>query len=81
MCEYKFTYGDLVAYCLQDNAGYILKIELGVFKRYSDDMTAAFIWYHEGDVASRTPLQYLYPIDNAWYFNEDAKKLGGSRDD
>lgn len=79
--ENKFVYGQLVAYCLQDDAGFVLKIELGVFKRYSEDGKAAFVWYHEGCTASRTPLEYLYPIDNDWRFSEDAKKLGGERDD
>ena len=77
----KYVYGQLVAYCPKDSDGNIYKIELGVFKRYNDDNTKAFIWYHNGDTASCTPIEDLIPIDNDWYFNEDAKKMGGERDD
>lgn len=81
MSENRFVYGQLVAFCAQNSDGLILKIELGVFKHYSSDGKAAFVWYHNGDTAARTPLEYLQPIDNDWYFNEDAKRLGGERSD
>lgn len=54
----KIEVGQLVMY----DPGYTC--EVGKVKRINPyDETKAFVWYHTGDTAACTPMEYLYPID------------------
>lgn len=50
--------GDLVIY----DPGY--KKEFGKVKRLSEDGRHAFVWYHTGDTAASTRLEYLIRIQS-----------------
>ena len=68
----KFKQGDLVAYCPMNSEYFdegdlldkqIYKVEIGVFKRYSDDKTRAF---STGETASGCSIKDIYPIENSY---------------
>ena len=48
-------------------------VELGKVKSVRGDH--AFVWYHEGDTASCTPLDKLLPLENAYTIQQTS--LGG----
>jgi hypothetical protein len=55
--------GDLVVYKPTDINGQVYKTQAGVVKRISECGNKAFIWYHEGCTAARTPIEYLHPSE------------------
>ena len=52
-----FKPGQLVIYINGETA------QIGIIKRLSDD--GAFVWYHEGETAAKTPYRFLRPLLNA----------------
>lgn len=60
-----FKVGDVVLY----KRAYSEFYELGVVKRPCNDGSGdCFVWYHQGDTASRTPYSCLRKIDNLYAF-------------
>lgn len=60
-----FKAGDIVL-CKRTNSEHY---ELGVVKRVCDDGSGdCFVWYHQGDIAARTPYSRLRKIDNLYAF-------------
>lgn len=53
-----FHAGDLVVYQNGDTYG------IGKIKRVTPD--GAFVWYHEGDTAAKTPFDCMHLISNAY---------------
>ena len=53
----EFHEGDYVIYVCGD------RYQIGLIKRVVDD--GAFVWYHEGDTASKTPFAMIHKLDNA----------------
>lgn len=51
------------------------RFEIGKIKRLCDDGCSAFVWYHSGDTASKTPLMCLHAIENAYCI--ESTSLGG----
>ena len=49
------------------------RYELGRIKRITSD--GAFVWYHEGDTASKTPFDCMNKLVNAYTIQETS--LGG----
>lgn len=39
-------------------------VQIGKIKRLTD--TGAFVWYHSGDTAAKTPYESITPITNAY---------------
>ena len=48
--------------------------EIGRIKRLCED--GAFVYYHEGDTASKTPYDHMHKLVNAYVVTETT--LGGS---
>ena len=63
----EFHEGDYVIYVCGD------RYQIGLIKRVVDD--GAFVWYHEGDTASKTPFAMMHKLDNAYAIGETS--LGG----
>jgi len=42
--------------------------EVGKIKRLCDD--GAFVWYHSGDTAAKTPYENLHKLQNAVYLSD-----------
>lgn len=63
----EFHEGDYVIYVCGD------RYQIGMIKRIVDD--GAFVWYHEGDTASKTPFAMMHKLDNAYVIGETS--LGG----
>lgn len=63
----KFKEGEYVIYQNGD------RYELGLVKRVVDD--GAFVWYHSGDTASKTPFDCMHKLANAYVIGETS--LGG----
>lgn len=63
----EFYEGDYVIYVCGD------RYQIGLIKRVVDD--GAFVWYHEGDTASKTPFAMMHKLDNAYLIGET--NLGG----
>lgn len=59
-----FKEGDLIIY--QCGSRY----EIGKIKRICEDGQHAFVYYHEGDTASRTPFEVMHKIENAYTIKE-----------
>jgi len=51
------------------------KVEIGKIKRIARD--GAFVYYHEGDTAAKTPFDCMMPIINAYTIKDTS--LGGER--
>lgn len=56
----EFNPGDLVVYS-RDGGDHF---EIGVVKRIDSD--GAFVWYHTGDTAAKTPWRCLHKVSNAY---------------
>ena len=65
---------DLVVYIPRDAAGNIYKCEIGRIKRLCENGDA-FICYHSGETAARTPKGTFIKIDNPQYIVKTT--LGG----
>ena len=63
----EFREGDYVIYVCGD------RYQIGLIKRVVDD--GAFVWYYEGDAASKTPFAMMHKLDNAYLIGET--NLGG----
>ena len=48
--------------------------EIGRIKRVADD--GAFVWYHEGETAAKTPFDCMHKLRNAYAVKETS--LGGT---
>lgn len=62
-----FRAGDLIVYQNGD------RYEIGKIKRVTED--GAFVWYHTGETAAKTPFDAMHKIVNAYAISET--KLGG----
>lgn len=62
-----FKAGELIIYRNGD------RYEIGLIKRVVDD--GAFVFYHEGDTASKTPFDCMHKLVNAYTVRETS--LGG----
>lgn len=49
------------------------RFEIGKIKRITSD--GAFVWYHEGDTAAKTPFDCMNKLANAYTIKETS--LGG----
>ena len=65
-----FAPGDLVVYS-RDGGDHF---ELGVIKRVVDD--GAFVWYHTGDTAAKTPWRCLHKVENAYAARSLISRIG-----
>ena len=50
------------------------RYEIGKIKRIVDD--GAFVWYHSGETASKTPFEWMHKIANEYVIGETS--LGGA---
>lgn len=50
------------------------RYEIGKIKRITED--GAFVWYHEGDTAAKTPFDCMHKLVNAYTIKETS--LGGT---
>ena len=50
------------------------RYEIGKIKRIVDD--GAFVWYHDGDTAAKTPFERMHKIANEYVIGETS--LGGA---
>ena len=50
------------------------RYEIGKIKRIVDD--GAFVWYHDGDTAAKTPFERMHKIANEFVIGETS--LGGA---
>lgn len=62
-----FKEGELIVYQNGD------RFEIGKIKRITED--GAFVWYHEGETAAKTPFDCMHKLVNAYAISDDA--LGG----
>lgn len=62
-----FRAGDLIVYQNGD------RYEIGKIKRVTED--GAFVWYHTGETAAKTPFDAMHKIANAYAITET--QLGG----
>lgn len=62
-----FRAGDLIVYQNGD------RYEIGKIKRVTED--GAFVWYHTGETAAKTPFDAMHKIANAYAITET--ELGG----
>lgn len=77
----EFKEGELVIYvplCV-DREPY--KYEIGMFKRYSEDKTRCFVYFHSGSTASSCITKSIHKLDGREYivetlFNSLDKKEG-----
>lgn len=68
-----FKAGDVALYKWTNGEHY----ELGVVKKPCDDGSGdCFVWYHQGDTASRTPYSCLRKIDNLYAFDIRRLRVG-----
>jgi len=63
----KFQPGEYIIYTNGD------RFEIGKIKRVTDD--GAFVYYHEGDTAAKTPFDCIHKLINAYTIKADS--LGG----
>lgn len=63
----EFKEGELIIYVNGD------RYEIGKIKRLCDD--GAFVWYHQGETASKTPYDCMHKLTNA--FCIESTSLGG----
>lgn len=64
----EFKSGELIIYRNGE------RYEIGKIKRVTKD--GAFVWYHEGDTAAKTPFDCMYKLVNAYTIKETS--LGGT---
>lgn len=64
----KFKVGELIIYQNGD------RFEIGKIKRLTED--GAFVWYHSGDTASKTPFDCMHKLTNAYCIT--GTNLGGA---
>ena len=64
----KFEVGEYIVYVNGD------RYEIGKIKRIVED--GAFVWYHSGDTASKTPFSCMHKLVNAYCIGETS--LGGA---
>ncbi len=50
------------------------RYEIGKIKRIVDD--GAFVWYHDGETAAKTPFERMHKIANEYVIGETS--LGGA---
>lgn len=62
-----FKEGELIVYQNGD------RFEIGKIKRITED--GAFVWYHEGETAAKTPFDCMHKLVNAYAILDDS--LGG----
>ena len=63
-----FKVGEYIVYRNGD------RYELGKIKRITDD--GAFVYYHEGDTAAKTPFNCMHKLANEYVIGETS--LGGT---
>ena len=63
-----FKVGEYIVYQNGD------RYEIGRIKRITDD--GAFVWYHNGETASKTPFEQMHKIANDYVIGETS--LGGA---
>ena len=63
----EFEEGELIVYQNGDT------FEIGEIKRICDD--GAFVWYHEGDTASKTPFGNMHKLRNAYCIKQTSLAL------
>jgi hypothetical protein len=63
-----FNEGDYIIYQNGD------RYEIGKIKRITPD--GAFVWYHNGDTAAKTPFDCMHKITNDYVIGETS--LGGT---
>ena len=63
-----FNEGDYIIYKNGD------RYEIGKIKRIVDD--GAFVWYHDGETAAKTPFERMHKISNEYVIGETS--LGGA---
>ena len=68
-CDGEFREGELIIY--RNGETYAI----GKIKRIVSD--GAFVWYHEGDTAAKTPFNCMHKLLNAYTIKKT--KLGGRR--
>ena len=61
--------GELIVYQNGD------RFEIGKIKRITED--GAFVWYHEGETAAKTPFDCMHKLVNAYTILDDS--LGRNR--
>lgn len=66
-----FRPGELIIY--RNGESY----EIGKIKRVCSD--GAFVWYHDGDTAAKTPFDCMHKLVNAYTVTKTT--LGGDNDD
>ena len=59
--------GDLIVYQNGD------RFEIGKIKRITED--GAFVWYHEGETAAKTPFDCMHKLVNGYVIEQES--LGG----
>lgn len=64
----KFEVGEYIIYVNGD------RYQIGKIKRITDD--GAFVWYHSGDTASKTPFHCMHKLENGYCIAETS--LGGA---
>ena len=70
----EFSIGELVIYVNKDIVdNEIYSIEIGKIKRLCKD--GAFVYYHTGDTAAKTPYSNLYKLKNNYVIEKE--NLGG----
>lgn len=62
-----FKEGELIIYQNGD------RFEIGKIKRITDD--GAFVWYHEGETAAKTPFDCMHKLINRYVIQRES--LGG----
>jgi hypothetical protein len=69
---------DLVAYTPKDINGEIYKCEIGKIKRIDGD--CAFVYFHSGETASKTPIEDLIEIENSAYIQPTMLGTGNTNE-
>ena len=59
--------GELIIYQNEDH------FEIGKIKRITED--GAFVWYHEGETAAKTPFDCMHKLVNGYVIEQES--LGG----
>ena len=63
----EFKEGELIVYQNGD------RFEIGKIKRITED--GAFVWYHEGETAAKTPFDCMHKLVNGYVIEQES--LGG----
>lgn len=66
-----FREGELIVYVNGET------FQIGEIKRICDD--GAFVYYHEGDTASKTPFEYMHKLQNAYCIKQTSLALDRPR--